>query len=114
VSDFLDNESVVRDYLLAFPPLRNIYVLSIVRKFFFLLDPLGKGTYFPLALKNPSMRSTLTLIIGSIRIQTLITHPIFKELKCLRKGEDSLGAPSPTLGLCHRALIYELVSLSSH
>jgi Ca2+-binding EF-hand superfamily protein len=73
VSDFLDNESVVRDYLLAFPPLRNIYVLSIVRKFFFLLDPLGKG---------------------SIRIQTLITHPIFKELKCLRKGEDSLAETS--------------------
>jgi hypothetical protein len=45
VSEFLDTVPTVRDYVAASPLLRNVYVLTIVRKFFFFLDPLGKGTW---------------------------------------------------------------------
>ena len=43
VSEFLDTVPTVRDYVSASPLLRNVYVLTIVRKFFFFLDPLGTG-----------------------------------------------------------------------
>lgn len=73
VSEFLDTVPTVRDYVSASPLLRNVYVLTIVRKFFFFLDPLGTG---------------------AIRIRTLIMDPMFKELDFLRKSEGMLPATS--------------------
>lgn len=43
ISEFLDTIPAIRDYLLDNPFFRNVYVLTIVRKFFFFLDPLGRG-----------------------------------------------------------------------
>ena len=44
VSEFLDTVPGVRELVSASPLLRNVYVLTIVQRIFFFLDPLGKGS----------------------------------------------------------------------